>query len=378
MPTHAAFMPLGIKKDINSFRLKKLSFFKYFFFILQVNLFKKGLRMSKIAVVGVTENIGREILTFLYEDGISAEDIIALEPKSPLGNMVSSGEDDELDVYNLDDFDFAKADIAIFATTEEIGKRYLPKAAAKGIKIIDCSGATFTDTDVPMIIAGINDAAVHEAKKRIVSVPSALTTQMLLPLGKVNEKFSVKRLIASAYISTSVYGKEAMDELFNQTRKIYMNTTLADDEQVFKKQIAFNVLPQVGEFIGEETKFEWAVNAETKKVLGGNMKVHANCAFVPAFIGAALYVNAECALEVDVDDVRKLMKETKGVVVFDKQLDGGYVSLNDVQGEDDIYISRLRQDLSVENGFSFWCVADNLRASVAKNAFEVMKHMLKH
>ena len=307
--------------------------------------------MSKIAVVGATENIGREILNFLYEDGIAADDVIALEPKSPLGNLVSYGEDDELDVYNLDEFDFSKADIAVFATSEEIGKRYLPKATAKGIKIIDCSGATFADTDVPMIVSGVNDAAVHDAKKKIVAVPSALTTQMLLPLSKVNEKFNIKRLIASAYISTSVYGKEAMDELFNQTRKIFMNTTLADDEQVFKKQI---------------------------KVLGGNMKVHANCAFVPAFIGAALYVNAECAADVDVDEVRQLMKETKGIVVFDKQLDGGYVSLNDVQGEDDIYVSRLRQDLSVENGFSFWCVADNLRASVAKNAFHVLKHMLKH
>lgn len=334
--------------------------------------------MTKIAVVGVNENIGREILTFLCEDGIAADDIIALEPKSPLGNLVSYGEDDELDVYNLDEFDFSKADVVLFATSEEIGKRYLPKAVAKGIKIIDCSGTTFADTDVPMVIAGINDTAVHNAKKQIVSVPSALTTQMLLPLGMVNEKLRIKRLIASAYISTSVYGKEAMDELFNQTRKIYMNTTLVNDEQVFKKQIAFNVLPQVGEFIGEETKFEWAVNAETKKVLGGDMRVHANCAFVPAFIGAALYVNVECAADVDVDEVRKLMKQTKGVTVFDKQLDGGYVSLNDVQGEDDIYISRLRQDLSVANGFSFWCVADNLRASVAKNAFNVMKRLLTH
>lgn len=333
--------------------------------------------MTKIAVLGVTENIGREILTFLEADGVSSDDVIALEPKSPLGNLVSYGEDDELDVYNADTFDFSKADIAIFATTEEIAKRYLPKAAAKNIKIIDCSGATFADSDVPMIIAGLNDDAIKHAPKNIVSIPSALTTQMLTPLAKVNEKLSLKRLIASAYISTSVYGKDAMDELFNQTRKIYMNTTLADDEQIFKKQIAFNVLPQVGEFIGEETKFEWAINAETKKVLNGNMKIHANCAFVPAFIGAALYVNAECINDVDVDEVRKLMQNTKGVVVFDKQTDGGYVSLNDVQGEDNIYVSRLRQDLSAENGFSFWCVADNLRAGMAKNAFNIMKLMLK-
>lgn len=333
--------------------------------------------MSNIAVIGVMESVGREILSFLDEDGIAADKVIALEPKSPLGNLVSYGEDDELDVYNLDEFDFSNVDIAIFATSEEITKRFLPKAAAKQIKIIDCSGATFADSDVPMVIAGINNQAVNDAKRNIVSIPSALVTQMLLPLAKVNQIYPISRLIASAYISSSAYGKEGMDELFNQTRKIFMNSSLVDDEKIFKKQIAFNVLPQVGEVIGEETKCEWAMNAETKKVLGGKMKIHANCAFVAAFIGAGLYVNAECAADVDVDEVRKLMQETKGIVVFDKQTEGGYVSLNDVQGENDIYISRLRQDVSVENGFSFWCVADNLRAGVAKNAFNVMKQLLK-
>lgn len=332
--------------------------------------------MTKIAVIGVMENTGREILNFLAEDGRKPGDIFALEPKSPLGNMVSYGEDDELDVYNLDDFDFSKADIAIFALSEEITRRYLPKAAAKNLKIIDCSGATAADTEVPMVIAGINDEAVKDAVKNIVSVPSALTTQMLLPLAAVNRECCLVRLVASAYVSTSAGGKEAMDELFNQTRKIYMNSSLADDEKFFKKQIAFNVLPQVGEFIGEETKYEWAVNAESKKVLNGKMKVHANCAFVPAFIGAAMFVNAECALETDVSDVRRMMQNTPGVIVFDKQVDGGYVSLADVQGESDIYVSRLRQDISTENGFSFWCVADNLRAAAAGNAFRVMKLML--
>lgn len=329
--------------------------------------------MSKIAVVGVMENAGREILNFLSEDEVPADNIIALEPKSPLGTLVSYGEDDELDVYNLDEFDFSKADIAIFAVTEEVAKRYLPKAASKGIKIIDCSGATFADQKVPMIVYGLNNQAINDAERNIVSVPSPIVTQMLQPLSKVNERFSVVRLVVSAYLSTSFYGKEAMDELFNQTRKIYMNTTIVDDQNIFHKQIAFNVLPQAGEFIGEETKVEWAVNAEVKKVLGGNMKVHANAAFVPAFIGAGLFVNVECLENVDVDDVRTLMKQTDGVVVFDKHVDGGYVSLNDIQGENDVYVSRLRQDLSVENGFSFWCVADNLKAGLAQNACRIMK-----
>ena len=328
--------------------------------------------MTKIAVVGAMDQIGREILSFLNEGGYQASDVFALEPHSPLGNMVSYGEDDELDVYNPDEFDFSKADYVIFATDKQTAKHYLAKACAHA-KVIDCSSVTFEDTNVPMLIAGLNDHALGDKSVRVVSVPSALTTQILLPLTKVNEEFPIARLVTSAYVSTSVYGKAAMDELFNQTRKIFMNATLADDEQVFQKQIAFNVLPQVGSFIGDETQFEWAVNAEIKKVLGGKIKVHANAAFVPAFIGAGAFVNVECAVDVDAESVRKLMQSTENVVVFDKQLDGGYVSLNDVQGEDMIYVSRIRQDVSVTNGFSFWCVADNLRASTAQNAFQVLK-----
>ena len=216
-------------------------------------------------------------------------------------------------------------------------------------------------------------------KRRIdsgIAVPSAAVIQMLVPLQKVHEEYAVSRIVVSTYISTSIYGKEAMDELFSQIRKIYMNDSLVDDQKVFNKQIAFNVIPQAGEFIGEETHCEWAMNAETKKVFGGGIKVHANCAVIPAFIGCGQFINVECEHEVDVDEVRKLMKKTPGVILFDKNVDGGYVTLTDIQGENDIYVSRLRQDASVENGFSFWCVADNLRAGVAKNAFEIMKKML--
>lgn len=328
--------------------------------------------MKKIAVVGVMESIGREILSFLEEDGIKAADVFAVENKSPMGNQVSYGEDDDLDVYNLEDFDFSKVDIAVFATTDEISKRFAPKAA-KHAKVIDCSAAFFGEDGIPMIVAGLNNDMVFGAKQNIVSIPSAPVTQMLIPLAKIHSEHKISRMVVTAYVSASAYGKAGMDELFNQTRKIFMNETLVDDQQIFHKQIAFNVIPQVGDFIGEETKLEWAMNAETKQVLGGAVKVHANCAVVPAFIGSALYVNVECLDEVDVDEVRKQMKDTNGVVVFDKNVEGGYVSLTDVQGESEIYISRLRQDSSVENGFSFWCVADNLRVGVAKNAFEVMK-----
>ncbi len=334
--------------------------------------------MNKIAVVGVQESIGREILSFLEEDGIKAKDVVALDYKSVLGNQVSYGEDDELDVLNLDDFDFAGVDVAIFAITAELAKRYVPKALAKDVKVIDTSTAFFAEADVPMIVAGVNNDKMQEAKRGLVSIPSAPVTQMLLPLSAVNDKYLIRRIVVSTYMSTSIYGKEAMDELFDQIRKIYMNDTLADNQKVFNKQIAFNVIPQVGEFLGDETDCEWALNAETKKVLNRDIKVHANCSVIPAFIGCGEYINVECEDEVDVEDVRQLMTKTPGVIVFDKHVNGGYVTMTDVQGENDIYVSRLRQDVSVENGVSFWCVADNLRVGVAKNAFAVLKLFLEH
>lgn len=334
--------------------------------------------MSKIAVIGVLESVGREILSYLAEDGIKAKDVVAIDYKSVLGNQVSYGEDDELDVLNLDDYDFVGVDAAIFATTAELAKRYVPKALAKGVKVIDSSTAFFADSDVPMIVAGVNNDKISEAKRGLVSIPSAAVTQMLTPLSGVNEKYLLKRIVVSTYMSTSIYGKEAMDELFDQIRKIYMNDTLADNQKIFNKQIAFNVIPQVGEFLGDETDCEWALNAETKKVLNGNIKVHANCAVVPTFIGCGQFINVECEDEVDIDDIRQLMAKIPGVIVFDKQVNGGYVTMTDVQGENDIYVSRLRQDVSVENGISFWCVADNLRVGVAKNAFAVMKLFLEH
>ncbi len=332
--------------------------------------------MKKIAIVGVTNSKGRELLNMLEENGMSAEDIFAVDVDSPLGTQISYGEDVDMDVYNLKDFDFGSVDIAVFATSEELSKHYVPRAAAKKAFVVDCSTAYSTDSDVPLIIAGLNDDKIAQAHKGIVALPSPQVTQLLIPLKSVAEKYDIKRLIINTYMAVSLYGKEAMDELFNQTRKIFMNEPLVDDEEIFHKQIAFNVLPQVGEFIGDETKYEWSMNVEIKKLLGSDIKVHANCAFVPAFIGIGAFVNAECGNEVDVDDVRNLMRETKGVVVFDKHTDLGYVSLNDVQSESDIYVSRLRQDISVDNGFSFWCVADDLRAGGAQNAYNVLQLLL--
>ena len=333
--------------------------------------------MTKYAIVGAEESVGREILSFMEEDGIKASNVFAVDVNAPLGTQVSYGEDEELDVHNLETFDFSQVNAAVFATTAEVAKRFIPKAIKAGVKVVDATGATFEDSDVPMIISGVNEAEIKKASKGLVTIPSAAVTQMLIPLKAVHDKYKIKRMVVNCYVSTSIYGKEAMDELFDQTRKIFMNESLVDNQKVFNKQIAFNIIPQAGEFIGDETSFEWAMNAETKKVLGADVKAHANFAVIPAFIGTAQYVNVECAEEIDADEARKLMKSTKGVVVFDKKVDGGYVSLVDVQGEDNIYVSRVRQDVSVENGISFWCVADNLHVGMAKNAYAVMRDLLK-
>lgn len=331
--------------------------------------------MKKIAVIGAEEGVGREVLTLLAEEGVPAGSVVALEPRSVLGNMVSYGEDDELDVLGLDTFDFKNVEIAVFAVAAEIVKKYAQKAVAAGAKVISCSDAFAGDDKIPMVICGLNDDKLTGLEKNIVSVPSAEFAQLLIPLQNIIRDNGLKRLVISAYTSVSCCGRAAMDELFNQTRKIFMNETLADDQSVFHKQVAFNVIPQVGDFIGEETSGEWAFNSEVKQILGGEVKVHANCAIVPAFLGTAMFINMECAKELDVDKARQKIEEVDGVVVFDKQVDGGYVTLHDAQGENGIYVSRLRQDTGVENGISLWCVADTLRAAGAGNIVGIIRRL---
>ena len=324
--------------------------------------------MRKIAVIGVEEGLGREVINLLAEQGCRPQDVFAVAPRSVMGNMISFGEDADLDILSLDKFDFNSVQVAIFATTTELAKKYIPIAQKNGVKIIDASGAMLSNPDIPMILSGFNNDKISD----VVSVPSAEIVPLLQALQNIHQQYQITRVVASVYASTNFYGRAGMDELFNQTRKIFMNDTLADEQNVFHKQIAFNVIPHIGDFIGEETSVEWAFNTEVKQVFGGNIKSHANCAIIPAFLGQAQYINIETQKELDVDEAKSLLQKTKGIVVFDKQTDGGYVTLTDVQGEDNVYISRLRQDSSVENGISLWCVADNLRVS-AINIVNIIK-----
>lgn len=330
----------------------------------------------KIAIIGALSNVGREVLSFFEEDNFAATKIYAVENKTPMGTQVSYGDDKNLDVHNLDDFDFEKTDISIFICNPELAVKYIPRALRNNNKIIDGSGQYLAESFVPLIIGGVNDEDIKKAGKNIVAIPSSATTQMLLALKGIHDKYKIKRIVTTNYASTSVYGTEAMDELFSQTRKIFTNDSLTDDKKIFNKQIAFNVIPQVGDFIGDETSAEWTINVETKKILGPDVRVHANCAIVPAFIGVAQYINVETEEDVDVDEARVLIEDTEGVIVFDKNVDGGYFCMTDVQGENAVYVSRLRQDISVANGISMWVAADNLRVGIAKNAFQVTKLLL--
>lgn len=330
--------------------------------------------MKKIAVIGVKEDTGREFLNILNENGVTVSEVTALELKAVLGTVVSFGEDDELDIEALEGFDFKRVDAAVFFGAKEALKKYVKKAVESGVKVIDATGALLGDENVPMVIEGVTDKEIL-AQKSAVMAASPSVYQVLLPLSEVLKSHKLKRLSVNLFCSASHYGRAGMDELFTQARKIFLNESLVDNESEFKKQIAFNVLPQVGTFVGDETELEWRVNAEVKKVLGGEIKVLANAAFVPTFIGDGAFVNAEFFDDVDADAIRDEMKKAPNVVVFDKTVDGGYVSVDDVQGEDSVYVSRVKQDVSVENGISFWSVADNLRAGNAVNVYHILKGM---
>lgn len=333
--------------------------------------------MQKIAIIGVKENQGYEMLNILSENGFAPKDIIAVDALAPLGTTVSYGEDDELDVSQLASFDFNQADITIFCSPKEQTSKYLNKALSSKSKIIDLSGASFSNSSVPSIIPNLNDDKVSKDTK-IISIPSSTTYQVILPLTNILKTNTLERLTITAYISTSHLGRPAMDELFSQSRKIFLNESIASSENIFNKPIAFNVLPQVGDFIGDETSLEWLLNAEIKKTLSPSIKVHANAAYVPTFIGDGVFVNAEFKDDIDCEDFKKSTANIKNLVVFDKNLNGGYVSVDDIQGEDNVYVSRIRQDISVENGISFWSVLDNLRAGSAKIAFDaLLKYFIK-
>ncbi len=335
--------------------------------------------MVKVAVVGATGNVGREMLQTLAERNFPVDEVYALASSKSVGKEVSFGEEKVLKVQNLADFDFHGVDIALMSAGGGVSEKFSPKIAEAGCVVIDNSSQWRMDPDVPLVVPEVNPEAIAGYKKKnIIANPNCSTIQMVVPLAALHKAFHIERVVVSTYQSVSGAGKEAMDELFNQTRGIFMNQMPSENQKKFTKQIAFNVIPHIDVFLDDgSTKEEWKMTAETKKILDPKIKVHANCARVPVFVGHAEYINIETTDEISDTAATEILRETPGVIVIDSRENGGYPTPAEVAGEGEVYVSRIRSDATVDNGLSFWCVADNLRKGAALNAVQIAEVLVR-
>ena len=325
----------------------------------------------KVVVAGATGNVGREMLNILAEREFPVDEITALASRKSLGTEVSFG-DKTLKCKDLDTFDFTGWDIALFAVGSEATKIYAPRAAAAGCIVIDNSSLYRYDPDVPLIVPEVNAEAIHGyAKKNIIANPNCSTAQMVVALKPLHDRAKITRVVVSTYQSVSGAGKEGMDELWNQTKAVY-NPTDDVPPKKFSKQIAFNVIPHIDVFLDSgETKEEWKMVAETKKILDPKIKVTATCVRVPVFVGHSEAINIETEEFLDWQEAQDILREAPGVMLVDKREPGGYVTPVECVGDYATYVSRVRQDSTIENGISLWCVSDNLRKGAALNAVQI-------
>ena len=325
----------------------------------------------KIAVVGATGNVGREMLNILAERQFPVDEIVALASRRSLGTEVSFG-DTTLKTKDLDTFDFTGWDIALFAVGSEATKQYAPKAAKAGCVVIDNSSLYRYDADIPLIVPEVNPQAIHGyAKKNIIANPNCSTAQMVVALKPLHDRAKIKRVVVSTYQSVSGSGKDAIDELWNQTKGMYVPGQDVEPS-VYPKQIAFNVIPHIDVFMDSgDTKEEWKMVAETKKIVDPSIKVTATCVRVPVFVGHSESVNIETEEFLDEDEARDILRESPGILVVDKRENGGYVTPVECVGDYATFVSRIRQDVTVENGLNLWCVSDNLRKGAALNAVQI-------
>ncbi len=329
----------------------------------------------RVAVVGATGNVGREMLNIMAELDFPATEVAALASSRSLGQEVGYGER-ELKCKVLDDFDFEGIDIALFAVGSKATKEHAPRAAKAGAIVIDNSSLYRMDPDVPLVVPEVNaDVLDKGIKKGIIANPNCSTAQMMVALKPLHDQAKIKRVVVATYQSVSGGGRDAMDELWNQTRSIFVNDPVAPE--AFTKQIAFNVIPHIDVFMdGGDTKEEWKMVAETAKILDPSIKVTATCVRVPVFVGHAEAINIEFVKPIDAAVARDILREAPGVLVIDKREDGGYITPVECAGEHATYISRIRQDHSVKNGLNIWVVADNLRKGAALNAVQIAQCLL--
>jgi aspartate-semialdehyde dehydrogenase len=329
----------------------------------------------KVAVIGATGNVGREMLTTLAERKFPVSDVIALASERSVGSRVSFG-DNELKVQDLAKFDFRGVDIALSSPGAKVSAIHSPRAGKAGCVVIDNTSYFRMDPDVPLVVPEVNAAAIAGFnKKNIIANPNCSTIQMVVALKPLHDAAKIKRVVVSTYQSVSGAGKEAMDELFNQTKAIYVNQPV--ERHKFTKQIAFNVIPHIDVFMDDGfTKEEWKMRAETKKILDPKIKVVATCVRVPVFIGHAEAVFVEFENPISDTEARRILRDAPGVGVVDHRADEGYVTPLECAGEDKVYVSRLRSDPTIDNGLVFWCVADNLRKGAALNAVQIAEVLI--
>ncbi|AFO86146.1 aspartate-semialdehyde dehydrogenase [Phaeobacter inhibens] len=325
----------------------------------------------RVVIAGATGNVGREMLNILAERQFPVDEIAVLASRKSLGTEVTFG-DKTLTTQDLDTFDFAGWDMALFAVGSDATKKYAPKAAAAGCVVIDNSSLYRYDHDVPLIVPEVNPQAVHGyAKKNIIANPNCSTAQMVVALKPLHDRAKIKRVVVSTYQSVSGSGKDAIDELWDQTKAVY-NPTQDVPPSVYTKQIAFNVIPHIDVFLDDgSTKEEWKMVAETKKIIDPSIKVTATCVRVPVFVGHSEAINIEFEDFLDEDEARDILREAPGIMVIDKREDGGYVTPVECVGDFATFISRIRQDSTLDNGLNLWCVSDNLRKGAALNAVQI-------
>lgn len=334
------------------------------------------MKKYKIAVMGATGNVGREVLKILEERDFPVGEIVPLASARSAGSEVSFG-DDTLTVQDLAKYNFKGTDICFGAAGGKVSAEFAPVAGKAGCVVIDKTSHFRMDPDVPLIVPEVNPAALAGyTKKHIVATPNCSTTQMLVALKPLHDAATIKRVVVATYQSTSGAGKAAMDELFTQTRAVYVNDQLVKEQ--FKKQIAFNVIPQIDAFMDSgDTKEEWKMVVETKKILDPKIKVTATCVRVPTFIGHAEAVNVEFEKPISADEARNILKNAPGVSVIDRRHEEGFVTPAECVGEDATFVSRIREDITVENGLNMWVVSDNLRKGAALNAVQIAELLIK-
>ena len=325
----------------------------------------------KIVVAGATGNVGREMLNILAEREFPVDEIAVLASRKSLGSQVSFG-DRTLKTRDLDTFDFTGWDIALFAIGSEATKIHAPRAASQGCVVIDNSSLYRYDPEVPLVVPEVNaDAVMGYARKNIIANPNCSTAQLVVALKPLHDRARIKRVVVSTYQSVSGAGKEGMDELWDQTKSIY-NPVSEVPPKKFPRQIAFNVIPHIDTFMEDgQTKEEWKLMVETKKILDPAIKVTATCVRVPVFVGHCEAVNIEFHDFLDEDEARDILREAPGCMVIDKREDGGYITPIECVGEYATFISRIRQDQTLDNGLNMWIVSDNLRKGAALNAVQI-------